>query len=47
MNDEITTRVSTSSDIEFLYHLIKVALGPYVEQVYGPWKDEVERPKLV
>jgi GNAT superfamily N-acetyltransferase len=46
LQDEITIRVSTSNDLEFLYNLLKVALGPHVERVYGPWNDEVERAKF-
>ncbi len=46
MSNEITIRDATSNDLEFLYNLLKVALGPHVEQVYGPWNDDVERAKF-
>ncbi len=39
-------RVATLEDLEFLYGLLKVSLGPYVEQVYGPWKEEEQRAKF-
>ena len=43
---ETTLRLATASDVEFLYNLLKVALGPYVELVFGPWNEEEERAKF-
>ena len=43
---ETTLRLATAGDVEFLYNLLKVALGPHVELVFGPWKEEEERAKF-
>jgi hypothetical protein len=37
VKEEITLRVAKPEDIEFLFSLLKAALGPYVEQTYGAW----------
>lgn len=32
--------------MEFLFRLLEVALGPYVEQVYGAWNEEEQRERF-
>jgi len=43
---EITLRVAAKEDLEFLFSLLRASLGPYVEQTYGPWKDEEQRTRF-
>ncbi len=42
----IARREAREEDLEFLFLLLKAALGPYVEQTYGPWRDEEQRPRF-
>jgi GNAT superfamily N-acetyltransferase len=44
--DDISLRTGTAADLEFLYDLLKVALGPYVEQTYGAWDDAAQRRRF-
>ena len=43
---EITLRVAEKEDLEFLFSLLRASLGPYVEQTFGPWKDEEQRARF-
>jgi GNAT superfamily N-acetyltransferase len=40
---EIGLRTATVADTEFLYRCLRDALGPYVEQAFGPWDEEQQR----
>jgi ribosomal protein S18 acetylase RimI-like enzyme len=40
---EITRRQGCEADREFLYDLLKRALGPHIEATYGPWDDNWQR----
>lgn len=44
--DRISLRVAEREDLEFLFSLLKASLGPYVEQTFGPWKDEEQRARF-
>jgi GNAT superfamily N-acetyltransferase len=46
VTEEISLRIATAKDLEFLYSLLKAALGPYVEQTYGPWHEEEQRDRF-
>ncbi len=37
------SRPATRDDEEFLYRLHRLAMGGYVEELYGPWDDKVQR----
>ena len=43
MADALTRRSATESDREFLFQLLKLALGPHIEAVYGPWDESWQR----
>lgn len=43
---KVTRRVAGPSDLEFLFALLEAALGPYVEQTYGPWQEEDQRARF-
>jgi hypothetical protein len=45
MTGELTLRVAAREDLEFLFSLLRVSLGPYVEQTFGPWQDEEQRAR--
>lgn len=38
----LSLRPATSRDREFLFELHRAAMGPYIEQLYGPWDDAVQ-----
>lgn len=38
----LTLRPATGRDREFLFGLHRAAMGPYIEQLYGPWDDAVQ-----
>ncbi len=40
---EITLRPGCEADREFLYDLLKRALGPHIEATYGPWDESWQR----
>ena len=42
----ITLRDAASDDLEFLFSLLRVALGPYVVQTFGPWDDAEQRARF-
>jgi GNAT superfamily N-acetyltransferase len=42
----ITLRDASEDDREFVFHLLKVALGPYIEQTFGPWREEEQRARF-
>jgi GNAT superfamily N-acetyltransferase len=46
MTGQIILRVAANEDLEFLFSLLRASLGPYVEQTYGPWKDEEQRARF-
>lgn len=46
MSDPITLRTAQPEDLEFLFELLKASLGPYVEQTYGPWQEDVQRARF-
>jgi GNAT superfamily N-acetyltransferase len=46
MTPEITKRPARAADLEFLYSLLRLSLGPYVEQTYGPWDDADQRERF-
>lgn len=39
-------RAATEADRELLFHLIRVALGPHIERVFGPWREEEQRARF-
>ena len=39
-------RPATQSDIELIYHILPVSLGPYVEQTWGVWDEGVQRKRF-
>ncbi len=41
-----TLRPYRHEDFEFVYQLGKSGLGPYVEQLFGPWVDSERRAQL-
>lgn len=41
-----TPRPYRHEDFEFVYHLGKSGLGPYVERLFGPWVDAERRAQL-
>jgi ribosomal protein S18 acetylase RimI-like enzyme len=43
---QITLRRATADDLEFLFTLLEAALGPYVEQTYGPWQEDDQRRRF-
>jgi len=43
---EIILRVAAKADLEFLFSLLRASLGPYVEQTYGPWRDDEQRARF-
>lgn len=47
MKDEITLRVAKSEDLELLFYLLKVALGPYIERTYGAWREAEQRTQFM
>ena len=47
VKEEITLRVAKPEDIEFLFSLLKVALGPYVEQTYGAWHEAEQHARFL
>jgi GNAT superfamily N-acetyltransferase len=42
----ITLRDATPDDLEFLFSLLRVALGPYVVRTFGPWDDAEQRARF-
>ena len=46
VTDDITLRVAHRDDLEFLFHVLKTSLGPYIEQTYGPWQEEERRARF-
>jgi GNAT superfamily N-acetyltransferase len=47
MTGEIARRPGLDTDREFLYQLLRSALGPYVEATYGPWDEDWQRGHFV
>ena len=47
MGDQIRLRTATAEDLEFLFELLKVSLGAYVEQTYGAWHDPDQRARFM
>jgi GNAT superfamily N-acetyltransferase len=47
MKEGITLRVAQPNDLEFLFSLLEVALGPYVEQTYGTWHRAEQHARFV
>jgi D-alanyl-D-alanine carboxypeptidase len=47
LNNEITLRVARSEDLGFLFSLLKVALGPYIEQTYGAWQEAEQHKQFM
>jgi GNAT superfamily N-acetyltransferase len=43
----ITLRDATADDLEFLFSLLRAALGPYVVQTFGPWDDAEQRSRFL
>lgn len=43
---EIGRRRATSEDADFLYDVLKRALGPHVEATFGEWDDEWQRQEF-
>ena len=41
--NELSRRGAAESDRDFLYELIKQALGPSIVATYGPWDDDWQR----
>jgi ribosomal protein S18 acetylase RimI-like enzyme len=46
VSEQITLRTAQPEDLEFLFELLKASLGPYVEQTYGPWQEDVQRARF-
>ena len=42
----VTLRDATAEDLEFLFSLLRVALGPYVVQTFGSWDDAEQRARF-
>ncbi len=42
MTPEVSLRRTASEDREFLFELHKASMGPYVEELFGPWDDAVQ-----
>lgn len=47
VKNEITLRVAQAEDLEFLFSLLKVAFGPYVEQTYGAWHEAEQHARFI
>ena len=47
MKDEMTLRNARPEDIEFLFSLLKVALGLYVEQTYGMCQEAEQHARFI
>ena len=47
MPGTLTQRPGTDADVEFLYELLRDALGPYVVATYGPWDEEEQRARFL
>jgi len=43
---EIALRPAHADDAEFLFALMKVSLGPYVIETFGPWDDSAQRTRF-
>lgn len=42
MSSEVSLRPAVGEDREFLFELHKASMGPYVEELFGPWDDAVQ-----
>jgi hypothetical protein len=42
MSKEVSLRPAVTEDREFLFELHKASMGPYVEELFGPWDDAVQ-----
>jgi len=47
MRSEVTLRAAKSEDLGFLFSLLKVALGSYVEETYGGWREEEQHARFI
>jgi GNAT superfamily N-acetyltransferase len=45
-DEAVALRDGRADDLEFLFALFKVSLGPYVEQTYGPWQEDAQRQRF-
>jgi ribosomal protein S18 acetylase RimI-like enzyme len=46
VTEAITLRGAGRDDLEFLFHVFKMSLGPYIEQTYGPWQEDEQRARF-
>lgn len=47
VKNEITLRIARSEDLEFLFSLLKAALGPYIERTYGAWHEAEQHERFI
>ena len=47
VNEAFTLRSARPDDVEFLFSLLKAALGPYIEQAYGAWHEEEQHRRFI
>jgi len=43
---ELTRRQATAADFELIYQILRASLGPYVEQTFGSWDEEIQRKRF-
>ncbi len=46
MDRQLRLRTARADDLEFLFELLKRALGAYVEATFGAWKEEEQRERF-
>jgi len=39
---QASLRMATSEDRQFLFELHRASMGPYVEELFGPWEDAIQ-----
>ena len=44
---DITFRVATTADAEFIYRVVEVTMRSYVEQIWGSFSEEYNRKNIV
>ena len=43
---ELICRQATHADFELIYQILRVSLGPYVEQTWGSWDEDAQRKRF-
>ncbi len=46
MSPAFQLRPAAGDDMEFLFHLLAVALGPHVERAFGRWDEDEQRTRF-